>query len=257
MSSRPFPVIGLGLICASVASGCSLLEKEFDSGTMVRSELSGDGLEAEDTASGSGSDGRPGGDGTDPGDTDDGGGSGGGSGSDDSSGDDAGGTGGTDSGEPGRVDCSPGAVPSVGNIDTCVSDVLTCGQSVVTTTQGGNSVMDAEDYLAWFCTPFPDGEYKGPERTFNVTVPAGQVATFTLESPCDDLDIFALRWELWDSNEQCPDHGNSVVECEVDDSRDGGTVTVYADPTRDTNYLVMIDGPAGQEQAFALDIDCE
>ena len=91
--------------------------------------------------------------------------------------------------------------------------------------------------------PLPGRDYDGRERTYHITVPAGAKATFTLESPCDDLDIFVLRWELWESNEQCPDYGNSVIECEADDSREGGEVEVYADPARDTNYLVMIDGP--------------
>jgi hypothetical protein len=144
----------------------------------------------------------------------------------------------------------------MGNLDTCISDVLTCGSSVITTTEGGNSVMDADDYLAWFCA-VPDGDYLGSERTYNVTVPAGQKATFTLESPCDDLDIFALRWELWESSELCPDYGNSVIECEADDSREGGEVEVFADPSRDTNYLVIIDGPDAEQAAFALDIVCE
>jgi hypothetical protein len=246
-------------------SGCSLLEKEFETGHSVESELNSEGLTGdtaatEDSGSGEGGgSGRPGEDGTDP---DDGSGSGsdGTTDSGGSDGGDAGSDGTTDSGdtgEPPRVDCNPGAVAPTGNIDTCVSAILTCGSSVVATTQGGNSVMTADDYLAWYCTPFPDGDYAGSERTYNVTVPAGRKATFTLDSPCDDLDIFALRWELWDSNEQCPDYGNSVIECEADDSRAGGEVEVFADSTRDTNYLVMIDGPNAEQVAFALDITCE
>jgi len=250
-SSRLIPIL-------AILAGCSLLEKEFDSGASTDINRDGDGLSDGDTAD-TGESGRPGDDGTDPGDGDgDGGGSGDDGGSDDGGddgGDDSGsGTGGT--GETSRVDCNPGAVAPIANIDECVSSTLSCGSSIITTTQGGNVVMDADDYLGWYCTPFPDGDYKGPERTFNVTVPAGMSATFALESPCDELDIFALRWELWQSNEMCPEYNNSVLECEADDSRDGGSVSIVADPTRDTNYLVIIDGPDGEQQPFALDITC-
>ncbi len=239
------------------SSGCNLLDKEYAEGATVDVE-NGAGLE--NTTSGTTDDNHPGGTGSEPSDD------GGSDGTTDSGADDGGGTGsgsgggsgsGSGSGEAARVDCTPGAVPVTGNIDGCVSDTLTCGDSVVATTMGGNSVMDDRDYLAWFCTPFPEGEYAGAERTYNVTVPAGQSATFTLESPCAELDIFALRWELWMNNELCPEYGNSVIECEADDSRDGGSITVYADPTRETNYLVIIDGRQGEQEAFALDITCD
>jgi hypothetical protein len=243
-----------------MAAGCSLLEKEFAGGSATDINTDGDGLSSQDTSD-SGIDGRPGGDGTDPGDEggDDagsGGDAGSGEGSDGGSGSGGESGSGGDTGESSRVDCTPGAVASIGNIDECVSSTMSCGSSTIATTQGGNMVMNADDYLNWYCTPFPEGDYDGPERTFNVTVPAGLTATFSLESPCEELDIFALRWELWMTDEMCPEYNNSVLECEADDSRADGTISVTADPTRDTNYLVIIDGPEGQQQPFALDIDC-
>jgi hypothetical protein len=256
------------LLAASLSTGCSLLEKEFETGRNLESDLNEDGTTTGEDAGDEGGD-RPGDEGTDPqgsgSGSGDGSGSGSGSGSEDGSdsgsgsGDDASGSGesGDSGSEPGRVDCTPGAVAPDANLDTCVSDYLSCGDSVIGTTEGGNSVMDANDYVSWYCTPLPDGDYSGSERTYQITIPAGQKATFVLESPCDDLDIFVLRWELWQSNEQCPDYGNSVIECEADDSREGGTVEVFADPSRDTNYLVMIDGPDAEQVAFALDATCE
>lgn len=244
-------------VLIALLSGCSLLEKEYDTGRSTDVVRDGaDALTNTDTGEGD----RPGGSGTDPNDdgSDDGSTGGTTDTSDSGGGGDDGGSGGTtDTGEPERVDCTPGAAPVTGNIDECVSSELSCGQSIITTTEGGNSVMDAEDYLNWFCTPFPDGDYSGSERTFQVAVPAGQSATFSLESPCDDLDIFALRWELWENNEMCPDSGNSIVECEADDSRDGGSVTVYADSSRTTHYLIIIDGADGEIANFALDITCD
>jgi len=250
-SPRLLPALAL----LPLLAGCSLLEKEYDSGSSTDINRDGDGLSDEDTADDGGGDGRPGDDGTDPGD-DGGGDDGGDEGGDDGGGDSGSGSGG-DTGETSRVDCNPGAVAPIANIDECVSSTLSCGSSIITTTQGGNMVMNADDYLGWYCTPFPEGDYNGPERTFNVTVPAGMKATFALESPCDELDIFALRWELWMTDEMCPEYNNSVLECEADDSRADGSVEIVADPTRDTNYLVIIDGPEGQQQPFALDITCE
>ncbi|HCH64377.1 MAG TPA: hypothetical protein DFR83_16345, partial [Deltaproteobacteria bacterium] len=70
------------------------------------------------------------------------------------------------------IDCTSGAVPAGGTIDACVSDDLACGDSVLATTQGGNSVMNSADYQSWYCIPTPDGQYEGSERTYHITVPA-------------------------------------------------------------------------------------
>ena len=266
------------LLAGVAGTGCSLTEKEFDTGRSVESQLSGDGLGAGDGDEDDLGD-RPGDDGTDPagadgsggdgadGEDGSGSGSGSGDGSDGGEGEGEGsGSGGSSGGDSGSgsgsdgsssVDCSSGAVSPAGNIDSCVSDIISCGDSVLATTVGGNSVMNSDDYVSWFCTPSPDGQYEGSERTYHITVPAGEKATFVLDSPCEDLDIFVLRWELWESNESCPDYVNSVIECEADDGRAGGTVEVFADPGRDTNYLVMIDGPDAEQAAFALDVTCE
>ena len=90
MASHPhprssLPALAVGLCVAMATTGCSLLEKEFDTGRSTpRSDLNSDGLSAEQDSGDEWGD-RPGGSGTDP----DGGssaGSSGGSGSDGGSG---------------------------------------------------------------------------------------------------------------------------------------------------------------------------
>ena len=92
-SPRLHPLVPLALV---VATGCSLLEKEYETGSSVDIMRDEDGLSDDDTAAGGSDGGRPGGDGTDPGD--DGSGSGGESGGDSGSGED-GGEGGDTSGD--------------------------------------------------------------------------------------------------------------------------------------------------------------
>lgn len=163
-----------------------------------------------------------------------------------------------DSGEPEpTVDCTAGAYPASPGVDECVADTISCGEELLATNDGGSALMNDDDYLAWYCAPFPAGSYDGPERTYALRVPAGLRATITLDGPCDELDLFALRWEFWESDGDCPETGNPVWECEADDSRAGGDVLVVADSTRDTNYLVIVDSPNGSATNFGLRVDCE
>jgi hypothetical protein len=116
--------------------------------------------------------------------------------------------------------------------------------------------MDENDYVAWYCTPFPNGDYRGPERTYSLIVPPGKTATVSLDGPCDELDIFMLRWEFWETEGYCPDTDTPIWECEADESRAGGEVYVVADSTRETRYLVVVDAPNTGATNFGLSVAC-
>lgn len=265
--SRALLSVGLGL----GLGGCGIFEKVYD--TSLASG-SGGGLAEVDSGglSDVGAEGgdRPGEDGRDPSDDGDDGDEGGDEGDDGSEGSDGGESGGDSGGESGGdsggtslVDCTPGAVPATGNVDECVSQAIACGQTIVATTQGGTNYFNDDMYVDWTCTPTPDGQYAGAEKVFALEVPLGQTATITLEAPCEDLDVMALRWEFWERDGECPYPGISLVDCEMDEGRGGGEIVVTADfndPSGEdpnTSFLVVVEGPDGEQTPFALSVACE
>jgi hypothetical protein len=75
--------------------------------------------------------------------------------------------------------------------------------------------------------------------------------TITLDSPCDELDLFAAYWTFDDS---CLRSGVSLFECEGDIDSGGGSFTIWNnEPSR---YVVVVEGPEGQEAPFSLSATC-
>ena len=83
-------------------------------------------------------------------------------------------------------------------------------------------------------------------------MPEWTLATITLESPCDDLGLAAMRWSEVD---RCPEgSAHNIGECEGVNAGGGGDFTLYADDS-EIGYLVSVDGEAGAP--FALSVTCE
>ena len=133
------------------------------------------------------------------------------------------------------------------------SDLVDCDDPVVDNTAFGTMNMDITQYEAWYCTWGSD--YDGPERIYSFAHPGGDV-TLTLDSPCGDLHMFSIRWEGWDTDDECPTEDYAILECDVQDDGDGGTLTVWQ-PTDGKHYLISVDGPEGDELPFALTVTCE
>ncbi len=189
--------------------------------------------------------------GDDGGDEDDGGDvGGGGDGGDDGTTDDTGGTVDT-------FDCNqPYTKPTP--VDSCVDQMLSCGQTVVGSTAGAASRWDEDAYTSWFCFPLPDGAYAGGEVVYSFQHPGTKDAVFTLDSPCEDLDIAVLRWRFWADDGECPSADTTLAfDCEADDSRGGAVLTIpeIPDGTR-YEYLVIIEGPEPVDALFELSVDC-
>ena len=158
----------------------------------------------------------------------------------------------TDTGEP--FDCAfpltPESVP-----DGCVTRPLRCGDYLIVTTEGGSDLFGQDEYQSWFCTVTGD-PYDGPERIYAFEHPGTGDVTFTLGSPCDEVDIAVLRWEYWVDEHECPTADTTMVtECDMDDDRGDGEVTVWNNQV--SNYLVVVDGPEPVETPFTLEITCE
>jgi hypothetical protein len=121
---------------------------------------------------------------------------------------------------------------------------------VNSTTEGGTAAGTSEAFEAWFCTPRFDN-YDAADRVYALEVEGGQEVRVDLTSRCADLDVILAKWIEEDS---CPTASNLVPTCDADVSSSGGTVE--ASTSNDTRYLIYVDGQAGQEGAFRLQVSC-
>ena len=191
-------------------------------------------------------------------DDDDDGGSGSGSGTGSGSGSGDSGSGSGDSGDDDAIDCEKDLSPPAG-IDECVDAVLRCGDSVLGTTRGAANRFEEDAYVSWYCFPLPDGEYAGGEVVYTFQHPGDQDVTITLETPCAELDLAALRWAFWDSDGDCPSADSTLAtDCEADDSRGDGVIELPEIPDGTPyQYLVAVEGPEPVDAVYRLTVTCE
>lgn len=140
--------------------------------------------------------------------------------------------------------------------EDCVTDTIGCSQERVDTLVGGDSDFGAEEYEAWYCTYTGGDPWSGSERVYAFAHPGTGNVTFTLDSPCAEMDLAVVRWGYWATDRQCPTGASTLVsECEMDDGGGGGSVTVWNNEPAD--YLVIVDGVDGAQDNFALSVSCE
>ncbi len=156
--------------------------------------------------------------------------------------------------EPEDFPCN--ATPSETMIDSCVTKQLRCDMPpMMSTTKGAPSIYDGEMYIEWQCFPFGDGPYSGPDRVFAFEHPGGGSAQINLHTPCGELDLFAIQWTGWADDDECPTEDHTArLRC--DDKTDEGddSITLFEDGPMD--YLIIVDGPDGEEENFTLEAVC-
>ncbi len=136
--------------------------------------------------------------------------------------------------------------------DGCVTDVIGCGETVRSHTQGGGpNRFDTAFYQSKYC--FVTSEtYDGGERIYRFNMPPSTHATVELSSPCADLDLMILQW----SPEGCPARGSSISNCETNTRAGGGTVEL--DSIRNPrSFLVAVEGKGGDGGPFELTVACD
>ncbi len=118
-------------------------------------------------------------------------------------------------------------------------------------TYGGERGFDGASYESKFCAPGTE-PYSGSERVYRLDLPAQTKADIELESPCADLDLFAMTWS---DEGRCPGPKHSVSICEADVKKKGGAVHIenVKNPLR---WLVVVDGKGGVEAPFQLRVTC-
>jgi len=127
---------------------------------------------------------------------------------------------------------------------------------MTSTTKGGSFLFDEELYVALQCFAFGDGPYEGPDRVFAFEHPGGGTAQIHLHTPCDDLDVFAFQWTGWAEDEECPteDHSHRVRCTDNIEDGDDSTLDIFEDGPMD--YLIVVDGPKGEEANFTIQATC-
>jgi len=112
---------------------------------------------------------------------------------------------------------------------TALTIPLDCG----TTGNAGDTTNGTRIIDSYPCRA---GDYSGPERTFTLQHPGGNLAV-TLDGPAE-LDVFIL---------DAADPGLCI---------DGADRTAAAFNLQAGDYLVAVDGPAGSGDPFTLDVEC-
>ncbi len=130
---------------------------------------------------------------------------------------------------------------------------LECGASVEGSSHFGATRWGDDFYQQAFCTPKRSRYDDAPEVLYRLEVPADTKADIVLDSPCTDLDLVAVAWQL-DSVPQLQ-HVGRVRECEMDTKSGGGKVTLTTVGKAQT-YLVGVDGKNGDEGNFRISVAC-
>ena len=152
--------------------------------------------------------------------------------------------------DTGFTSCDPFTPDVVAGPD-CLSGTLFCGDTISGTTVGGSDQLDETLYERNYCF-VPYESYGGAERVYAFDLQSDGVATFTLDSPCSDLDLIVFRWEETD---RCPTEDHMTAECEADTSRGGGKVADLWNNSS-ARYLIIVDGKDEAEDNFTLSVSC-
>lgn len=149
------------------------------------------------------------------------------------------------------LDCEANFSTGAPNGPDCVTDTVSCGDTVRGTTEGGSEQMDASLYQDAFCF-IASNDFEGPERVYALDVPDSTEVVLTVTTPCENLSYAMMRWEETD---RCP-YGSqfSIQECEGRDQGRGGSSRM--DVFNASRFLISIDGPAGTSAPFAFSVEC-
>ena len=156
-------------------------------------------------------------------------------------------------GDPGivDVDCDNPPDAPMWDAGTCITDELACGESITAVNTGGPSMLDGSEYASfWACAVVGNQDYEGSEQHFFFTHPGTGDVTIGLDSPCEDLDLFVIRWD----GGSCVREGLSIIECDGAVGSGGGSVTIWNNTP--SGYVIVVDGPKGEEGPYAVSLTC-
>lgn len=134
----------------------------------------------------------------------------------------------------------------------CATSELKCNETIIGHTVGGNKNFDTTFYEKKFCTPATTNHDGGQERVYRLELPEGDwSAAITLDTPCANLDLFAIRWD----DAECPNPDHLVPNCEATVG-DWKRKSVRVASNHKSTWWVVVEGVGNEEGAFSLTTQC-
>ncbi len=135
----------------------------------------------------------------------------------------------------------------------CMSGELKCGETIIGHTTGGVRRFDTRFYESNFCTPATTDHDGGDERVYRLKVPDGDwTAVVTLDSPCADLDLAAMKH----NDDRCPTSATMVGQCEMYPKEGKTREQVRLVSQRESWWWIVVEGNGAAEGGFALSVQC-
>ncbi|MEQ1565341.1 MAG: hypothetical protein ABMA64_06865 [Myxococcota bacterium] len=136
----------------------------------------------------------------------------------------------------------------------CVTQRITCGQTIAGHTRGGAAAFDTKFYEKQYCTPALTNHSSGDERVYLLSLPDGdRHASIWLDTPCADLDLAAMR--VTDA-EKCPTVDSAIKQCEMSIQPGQRRERVDIVSQTPSDWLIVVEGKNDAEGAFALTVQC-
>jgi hypothetical protein len=134
----------------------------------------------------------------------------------------------------------------------CITAEIKCNETVIGHTRGGTRNFDTKFYEQKYCWPATIQKDGGDERVYRLKIPEQTRAYVTLDTPCADLDVMAMKW----SGDVCPTATHRVAQCEQ--LRKDGTSReqLIFEGINATEWLVVVEGVGDAEGPFALHVQC-
>ena len=142
------------------------------------------------------------------------------------------------------------------NAAECFTDFISCGDQILMSTGGGTSYYDQSLFTDWYESGNgKNTDYSGEERAFYFLHPGNGAVVVTLESPCEDTDLFYFKaYDMGDCYEE------GCVPCRQDNK--SSQKTYYQNDSfqiYDTNsneYLFIVESASGADVPFVLSVEC-
>lgn len=148
------------------------------------------------------------------------------------------------------IDCEAELAAPEWSEATCrLPEALTCGGTVQSNTLGGPSELDGGDYQSFYCAQTGSSGYQGSEQHIAFRHPGTGTVELALDSPCEDLDLFVMRWD----DDSCVRSGLSIVECE---GGIGLSNVVELWNNEPATYVLVVESESGEPAPFAVSARC-
>ena len=130
-------------------------------------------------------------------------------------------------------------------------DWLECGDSGRHQRQRAITARRGRYASFWACAVVGRDSYTGNEQHFFFEHPGTGYVRIGLDSPCEDLDLFVIRWD----GNSCLHPELSIVECEGQVSSGGGWLYIWNNAP--AGYVVVVDGPNGENGPYGVTLNCD